>query len=170
MVATPRFRQRAGSRIGAECFVWSKPSFGLCRPRCDATFPLGSRRSWPSSCNSASSAAIGFVADTAVVYALRAPAGLYVAGTAAYGVAVTVTWWVNRIWTFRGISNIGPMRRQWAYYAIANLPGLLLNLGTYFALVAGSPFCAAYPVIAVAAGAGAGMFANFTLSRALVFR
>ena len=113
---------------------------------------------------------IGFVADTAVVYALRAPAGLYVAGTAAYGVAVTVTWWVNRIWTFRGISNIGPMRRQWAYYAIANLPGLLLNLGTYFALVAGSPFCAAYPVIAVAAGAGAGMFANFTLSRALVFR
>jgi putative flippase GtrA len=113
---------------------------------------------------------IGFVTDTAVVYALRAPTGLYVAGVIAYAVAVTVTWWANRVWTFRGIANIGPMRRQWARYAIANLPGLLLNLGTYFALVAGSPFCAAYPVIAVAAGAVAGMFANFTLSRSLVFR
>jgi putative flippase GtrA len=113
---------------------------------------------------------IGFVADTAVVYALRAPAGLYIAGTAAYFVAVTVTWWVNRVWTFRAIVNIGPMRRQWVRYAIVNLPGLVLNLGTYFALVAGSPFCAAYPVIAVGAGAVAGMFANFTLSRSLVFR
>ena len=113
---------------------------------------------------------IGFVADTAVVYALRGPTGLYVAGTAAYVVAVTVTWWVNRIWTFRRVMTIGGMRQQWVRYAIANLPGLVLNLGSYFALVAGSAFCAAYPVIAVAAGALAGMFANFTLSRALVFR
>lgn len=113
---------------------------------------------------------IGFVADTAVVYAMRAPFGLYVAGTLAYGVAVTVTWWINRIWTFRGITNVGSMRTQWVRYAIANLPGLVLNLGSYFALVASSPFCAAYPVVAVAAGAAAGMFANFTLSRALVFR
>jgi putative flippase GtrA len=113
---------------------------------------------------------IGFVADTAVVYALRAPTGLYVAGALAYVVAVTVTWWVNRIWTFRHTVDAGRMRHQWVRYAIANLPGLLLNLGTYFALVAGSPFCAAYPVVAVAAGAVAGMFANFTLSRSLVFR
>ena len=113
---------------------------------------------------------IGFVVDTAVVYALRAPAGLYGAGIAAYAVAVTTTWWINRIWTFRGIVNIGSMRRQWAQYAIANIPGLLLNLGTYFALVAASVLCAAYPVLAVAAGAVAGMFANFTLARVLVFR
>ena len=113
---------------------------------------------------------IGFVVDTGVVYALRAPTGLYVAGAAAYSVAVTTTWWVNRMWTFQGIANVGSMRRQWARYAVANIPGLLLNLGTYFALVAGSRFCAEYPVAAVAAGAVAGMFANFTLSRALVFR
>jgi putative flippase GtrA len=113
---------------------------------------------------------IGFTVDTAVVYALQAPAGLYIAGTAAYCVAVTVTWWVNRIWTFRSVSTVGPVHHQWVRYAIANLPGLVLNLGTYFALIAGSPFCAAYPVVAVGAGAIAGMFANFTLSRALVFR
>jgi putative flippase GtrA len=113
---------------------------------------------------------IGFVVDTAIVYALRAPTGLYVGGTAAYFVAVTVTWWINRIWTFRSVVPIGTMRRQWARYALANLPGLMLNLGTYFALIAGSPFCAAYPVVAVGAGAVAGMAANFTLSRSLVFR
>ena len=113
---------------------------------------------------------IGFVADTAVVYALRGPTGLYVAGTAAYVVAVTVTWWVNRVWTFRGVVTSHGARQQWARYAVANLPGLVLNLGSYFALVTASAFCAANPVIAVAAGALAGMFANFTLSRALVFR
>jgi putative flippase GtrA len=113
---------------------------------------------------------IGFVVDTAVVYALRAPTNLYVAGVVAYLVAVTTTWWVNRIWTFQGISNIGPMHRQWVRYAVANIPGLLLNLGTYFALVSGSQLCADYPVLAVAAGAVAGMFANFSLARALVFR
>jgi putative flippase GtrA len=113
---------------------------------------------------------IGFVVDTAVVYALRGPTGLYIAGAAAYGVAVTVTWWVNRVWTFRGVVTTRGARQQWARYAVANLPGLVLNLGSYFALVAASAVCAAYPVIAVAAGAVAGMFANFTLSRALVFR
>ena len=113
---------------------------------------------------------IGFAVDTAVVYALRAPAGLYAAGSAAYLVAVTTTWWINRIWTFQGLSNIGSVLQQWARYAIANLPGLVLNLGAYFALVTASAFCAEYPVLAVAAGAVSGMFANFILSRALVFR
>ena len=32
------------------------------------------------------------------------------------------------------------------------------------------PLCAAQPVLAVAAGAGAGMFLNFALSRNYVFR
>ena len=112
----------------------------------------------------------GFLVDTAVVYALRAQAGLYVAGAAAYVAAVTATWWINRIWTFQDVVSSHRMHHQWARYAVANIPGLILNLGTYFLLVAASPVCAAYPVLAVAAGAIAGMFANFTLSRALVFR
>jgi putative flippase GtrA len=113
---------------------------------------------------------IGLVVDTAVVYALRAPAGLYLAGAASYIVAVTATWWVNRIWTFRAAPQRGPAHRQWARFALANVPGLVLNRSTYFALITVSGLCVAYPVLAVAAGAVAGMFANFTLSRALVFR
>ena len=113
---------------------------------------------------------IGFVVDTAVVYAMRDWAGLYVAGTAAYAVAVTTTWWLNRVWTFRSAGNGGPMHHQWLKFVVANLPGLCLNLGTYFVLVAFVPLCITYPVIAIGAGAIAGMFANFALSRAVVFR
>ncbi len=113
---------------------------------------------------------IGFVVDTAVVYAIRDRVGLYVAGVLAYGVAVTTTWWLNRIWTFRGLSRPGPVHRQWAAFAAASFPGLILNLGTYFLLVTVVPLCATRPVIAIAAGAVAGMFTNFTLSRTVVFR
>lgn len=113
---------------------------------------------------------MGFVVDTAIVYATRGWAGLYVAGALAYAGAVTTTWWLNRIWTFRGLSNIGPAHRQWLRFVVASLPGLCLNLGSYFVLVTASSLSAAHPEIAIAAGAVAGMFANFVLSRAVVFR
>ena len=111
----------------------------------------------------------GFVVDTAAVYATRSWAGLYAAGVIAYAVAVTTTWWLNRIWTFRGRGG-GTAGRQWFAFVLTNIPGLCLNLGAYFVLVALSSLCDAHPEIAIAAGAVAGMFANFTLARAVVFR
>lgn len=113
---------------------------------------------------------VGFGVDTAVVYATRSWLGLYVAGTLAYAVAVTTTWWLNRIWTFRTVGRVAPVARQWAIFVAASLPGLCLNLGTYFLLITVVPLCATRPVLAIAAGAVAGMFANFTLSRTVVFR
>ncbi len=112
----------------------------------------------------------GFVVDTGMVYALRFPFGLYAAGAMAYVAAVTTTWWLNRIWTFRGRGAATRMHLQWMRFVAATLPGLVLNLGSYFTLVALSPLCAANPVLAVAAGALAGMTANFILSRAVVFQ
>ena len=46
----------------------------------------------------------------------------------------------------------------------------MLNRGTYAILVTYLPLAADQPVFAVAAGAVAGMFVNFGLSRRLVFR
>ena len=113
---------------------------------------------------------VGFLVDTAVVYAVAGWAGLYVAGALAYAVAVTTTWWLNRIWTFRGRGGGVAAHRQWLAFVAANVPGLILNLGTYFVLVTLVSLCAAHPELAIAAGALAGMFANFALSRAVVFR
>ena len=48
--------------------------------------------------------------------------------------------------------------------------GFILNRGTYAVLVTFVPLCAAQPVFATFAGAVAGVFANFNMSRTLVFR
>ena len=112
---------------------------------------------------------IGLVMDTAAVYGLRGSLGLYGAGVVAYGVAATGNWLLNRIWTFRG-QGTGPAHRQWARFLAANLVGFALNRGTYALLVTFVAAAARQPVIATSAGAIAGMFVNFHLSRRMVFR
>ena len=112
---------------------------------------------------------LGFLVDTAVVYALKGSLGLYGARAVSFLVAVTFTWALNRAWTFKG-RGTGGMLRQWALFVAANSSGAALNIATYVLLVAFSAFCAANPVAAVAAGSVAGMFVNFALSRGVVFR
>jgi putative flippase GtrA len=112
---------------------------------------------------------LGFVVDTATVYALRGSLGLYGAGVAAYVVAASFNWLINRLWTFRGQGS-GPAHRQWLKFMLANLVGFILNRGTYALMVTYVAAAAAQPVIAVAAGSVVGMFINFDLSRRLVFR
>ena len=113
---------------------------------------------------------IGFVVDTAVLYAgLALGLGLYGGRAVSYLVAATTTWALNRLWTFRGRGE-GPAHQQWALFLLVNLIGFAMNYGTYAALIAFVPLVAAHPVLGVAAGAIAGMFGNFVLSRQLVFR
>jgi putative flippase GtrA len=112
---------------------------------------------------------IGFLVDTATVYGLRHILGLYGAGLIAYVIAATGNWALNRIWTFRGHGS-GPAHRQWAMFMLTNLAGFVLNRGAYILLVTFVAAATRQPVIATAAGAVAGMFANFSLSRRLVFR
>lgn len=113
---------------------------------------------------------IGFVVDTAVLYAgLALGLGLYGGRAVSYLVAATTTWALNRLWTFRGRGE-GPAHQQWALFLLVNLVGFAMNYGTYAALIILVPLVAAHPVLGVAAGAIAGMFGNFVLSRQLVFR
>ena len=113
---------------------------------------------------------VGFVVDTAVLYAgLALGLGLYGGRAVSYLAAATTTWALNRLWTFRGRGD-GPVHRQWALFLLVNLVGFAMNYGTYAALIEFVPMVAAHPVLGVAAGALAGMFGNFVLSRQLVFR
>lgn len=112
---------------------------------------------------------VGFVADTAVLYAgLALGLGLYGGRAVSYLAAATTTWALNRAWTFRGRGE-GPMARQWALFVVLNLAGFAFNYGTYAALVATVALVAQHPVIGVAAGSLAGMLVNFLLSRRFVF-
>jgi putative flippase GtrA len=112
---------------------------------------------------------VGFLVDTAVLYAgMALGLGLYSGRAVSYVAAATTTWGLNRAWTFRGQGN-GPVMRQWALFLLVNLVGFACNYGTYAALVGSVPFAAQHPVIGVAAGALAGMIGNFLLSRRFVF-
>lgn len=112
---------------------------------------------------------LGWMVDTATVYALRGTLGLYGAGMVSYLVAASCNWLCNRLWTFRGHGD-GPAHRQWARFLGANIFGFILNRGAYVLLVTFVALCARQPIYATAAGAVAGMFVNFGLSRTLVFR
>ena len=112
---------------------------------------------------------IGYLVDTAVVYALKGVMGLGPAGLPSFIVAATVTWALNRAWTWRGRGSASRLR-QWARFLAVSSPGLLVNRSVYEALVYLVPICMAYPFLATAAGTGAGLTLNFTLSRKLVFR
>jgi len=113
---------------------------------------------------------VGYLADTAVVYALKGLIGPGPAGMPSFLVAATVTWWLNRAWTWKGRGGTGSRLRQWAHFLAVSSPGLVLNRGVYEALIFAVPLCAAYPFLATGAGTLAGMFVNFGLSRKLVFR
>ncbi len=112
---------------------------------------------------------LGFLIDTATVYALTGALGLYGAGAVAYLVAASANWALNRVWTFRG-RGTGGVLRQWARFLATNTAGFVVNRGVYAALIAFLPLVHAYPVLAVAAGAVAGMGLNFFSARRFVFR
>ncbi len=112
---------------------------------------------------------LGFVWDAATVYATAPFIGPYAAGVVAYLVACSVNWGLNRVWTYRHLSH-GAMHRQWIMFLAANSVGFVINRGTYFTLITHVPACRQHLVLAVAAGALAGMFINFFLSRRLVFK
>ena len=97
--------------------------------------------------------------------------GLYVAGIAAYFVAASSTWFCNRLWTFRHVGTAEPWHLQWRRFLAANLRRLRDQpWGLHALLVTFVAAAARQPVIAVFAGAVAGMTLNFNLSRKVVFR
>jgi putative flippase GtrA len=112
---------------------------------------------------------LGFVWDVAIVYALAPRLGTTAAGLISYVIVASINWLLNRLWTYRHVAH-GVMHRQLALFLLANSVGLLLNRGTYLALIATVPLCRTYLVLPVAAGGLLGMFVNFFLSRRLVFR
>ena len=114
--------------------------------------------------------AAGFVVDAAIVWALTSSgANAILAQAIAFAVAVTVTWLLNRQFTFA--QHASPNRlREWMHYVAANSLGAVVNNGVYVLLVLTVAMFSKEPVLAVAAGSLAGLVFNFTASRAWVFR
>lgn len=112
---------------------------------------------------------IGFVVDASILRLVVAAFGinLYAGRLISFLAAATVTWALNRSFTFR---HKGARAAQWLRFVCANAFGASVNLGTYALMVSTLPLAREYPSIAVACGSLTGMGLNFTLMKRVVFR
>ena len=113
---------------------------------------------------------VGFLADAGALYLLMSFLNMdpYTGRIFSFLFAATVTWALNRVYTFRRSAS-APMTRQWARFVTANTVGGALNYGVYSALVLSGGWFIKAPVLAVAVGSIAGLAFNFTVSRKYVF-
>ena len=81
--------------------------------------------------------ALGFIVDAGVLLALVHAGGMSPvwARIPSFLVAVTVTWWLHRDFTFGIASHTRPSLREWIKFVIANGLGNGANLGIYWALI-----------------------------------
>jgi len=108
--------------------------------------------------------------DTAVLYAtLPLFANKFAAARVlSWLCAVSFTWALNYQCTFRYRARSLPL--NWLKYVVANLFGGLVNYAVSLAGFALSAVTRSHLIVAVALGSLAGLFFNFIISKALVFR
>jgi putative flippase GtrA len=119
---------------------------------------------------------IGFLVDAGVLtLMLTWGLGPYSGRVVSFLAAATVTWILNRSFTFRrnSSSDIHPATThpmgEWLAYLGLMVIGGLVNYGTYAAAVTFLEPVHRHPVIGVALGSIAGMGVNFWTSKTLVF-
>lgn len=112
----------------------------------------------------------GFIVDAGIValFTQEFEIGPIVAQVIAFTVAVTVTWLINRHWTFAEHASERWLH-EWTRYVAANSVGAVVNNGIYAILVLTLAVFAKNPVLAVAAGSMAGIGFNFSSSKLFVF-
>jgi len=111
---------------------------------------------------------VGFIVDASVLTLVTALGiGPFLGRLISFAVAVTVTWYLNRVFTF---ADTDPRwLTQWGKFVSVNAIGGLINYGVYAVLVAFVPIVAEHLVLGVAAGSIAGLAWNFISSSKAVF-
>jgi putative flippase GtrA len=116
--------------------------------------------------------AAGYVVNAAALWLVLHLFALdkYTSYVPAFLVAVTFTWWGNRVLTFHEHAARENLLVEWARFIAANLIGFFANWALYSALVACAPRPLNNVFVAQIAGTLFGMIFNFTLSKRFVFR
>lgn len=114
---------------------------------------------------------VGLVVDIAVLYVLAPLLGWYVARAGSFVAAASVTWWLNRRFTFalRPAHSQQPVWLEYVQYLASMLVGGTVNYLVYASVVYGVRSVFA-PVLGVALGSIAGLIFNYLAARHLVFR
>lgn len=110
----------------------------------------------------------GFVTDAAVLTVLvrGLHADPYIARFGSFAAALSVTWTINRLWTF---AAAGPRRRRFLVYVGVQIAGAALNLAVYSAILLLVPALKAAPAIALVPASLAGLCVTFLGSKHIVF-
>ena len=114
----------------------------------------------------------GFVVNEIALWFVHHLSALnyYTSQIPAFFVAVTFTWWGNRMLTFREHAARTSLLREWAKFVAANGLGAVANYALYVSLLRFAPPPADNPYLALVAGTLFGLIFNFTLSKRFVFR
>lgn len=113
---------------------------------------------------------VGFAVDAGVLETLTRLAGWnpYTTRVLSFLIAASVTWLLNRRFTFE-VERQSHLSREWLHYVSVNAMGGLVNYGVYALTVHEIVFVRSHLIVGVAAGSVAGLAVNYTASRHLVF-
>lgn len=111
---------------------------------------------------------VGYIVNAGLVESLVLSMGPIRAQMLAFPAAVSVTWWLNRNYTFGASQH--SIHYEWLRYVLANMLGWAANNGAYLWMIFSIPLAYRHPALAVAVGSLAGMVLNFSASRLIVFK
>lgn len=113
---------------------------------------------------------VGFAVDAGVLFGLTALGGNpYLVRLLSFALAVSVTFGLNRHWTFSGARARGIGRDYLAYIGVQTF-GVGINYGVYAAVLALIGLDPARAVLALAAGSATAFLVNYWGARRVVFR
>jgi putative flippase GtrA len=116
--------------------------------------------------------AIGFVVDALIFIALTgwyADWHPYLARALSATCSISTTWALNRRVTFREQQS-ADARGEYLRYVLAQVVGLILNLGVFAVGVALVPLLRRVPLLALILGAGVALTVNFLTAKHIAFR
>jgi putative flippase GtrA len=95
---------------------------------------------------------------------------LFQARIGSFAIAVSVTWFLNRKWTFNRSGLDKPaIVQQYTYYLMVQAIGAGINIGIFFLVIYWSPMAQAEPLVALAAGSLIAMGFNYVLAKKIVY-
>ena len=114
---------------------------------------------------------VGFFVDAlTLVWLLEINWALFPARMASFACAVSVTWYLNRMWTFNQVGVVKlTVVQQYGYYLTVQVIGAGINIGTFFLVIYWIPMTGSQPLIPLAVGSSLAMGFNYVLAKKVVY-
>jgi putative flippase GtrA len=114
--------------------------------------------------------AIGFLVDATILTTLVTGYDWrnYSARLVSFACAVSITWYLNRRWTFKRRATPNK-KKEYSTYLMVQSVGAMINYGVFIVLVTTNGMLALIPAIPLAVGSLVAMAFNFSAARAVVY-